>query len=122
MTREVIIELKGVSRHYVQGARKLTILNDAHFALRRGEMVALVAPSGTGKSTLLHISEFRSSPLLICISGLWQVRTPLSPHSMLPALSGPRLAFVNWCAKLPVCGPCSSSQIRSSRCSAGTRS
>jgi len=43
-----------VERHYVQGERKLTILSGADFALRRGEMVALVAPSGTGKSTLLH--------------------------------------------------------------------
>ncbi|TIU95820.1 MAG: ABC transporter ATP-binding protein [Mesorhizobium sp.] len=51
---EAIIELKGVERHYVQGPRKLTILNGADFSLRRGEMVALVAPSGTGKSTLLH--------------------------------------------------------------------
>ena len=49
-----IIELRGVERHYVQGPRRLTILNGADFSLNRGEMVALVAPSGTGKSTLLH--------------------------------------------------------------------
>ncbi|TIX62065.1 MAG: ATP-binding cassette domain-containing protein, partial [Mesorhizobium sp.] len=51
---EAIIELKSVERHYVQGPRKLTILNGADFSLKRGEIVALVAPSGTGKSTLLH--------------------------------------------------------------------
>ena len=48
-----IIELKSVERHYVQGQRKLTILNGADFSLVPGEMVALVAPSGAGKSTLL---------------------------------------------------------------------
>jgi lipoprotein-releasing system ATP-binding protein len=44
-----VIELKSVERHYVQGQRKLTILNGADFALVPGEMVALVAPSGAGK-------------------------------------------------------------------------
>jgi lipoprotein-releasing system ATP-binding protein len=62
MTGDIIIELKGVSRHYVQGQRKLTILNDTNFALRRGEMVALVAPSGTGKSTLLHTAGLLERP------------------------------------------------------------
>jgi lipoprotein-releasing system ATP-binding protein len=62
MKSEVIIELKGVGRHYVQGPRKLTILNDANFVLHRGEMVALVAPSGTGKSTLLHTAGLLERP------------------------------------------------------------
>ena len=59
---EAFIELKSVERHYVQGPRKLTILNGADFALKRGEMVALVAPSGTGKSTLLHTAGLLERP------------------------------------------------------------
>ncbi|WP_315923632.1 ABC transporter ATP-binding protein [Mesorhizobium sp. SP-1A] len=59
---DVIIELKGVQRYYLQGERKLNILNGADFALRRGEMVALVAPSGTGKSTLLHTAGLLERP------------------------------------------------------------
>jgi lipoprotein-releasing system ATP-binding protein len=59
---EVVIELKAVERHYVQGERRLTILNGVDFALRRGEMVALVAPSGTGKSTLLHTAGLLERP------------------------------------------------------------
>ncbi|PSJ63796.1 ABC transporter ATP-binding protein [Pseudaminobacter soli (ex Li et al. 2025)] len=62
MANEKIIELKGVERHYVQGPRKLTILNGAEFSLRRGEMVALVAPSGAGKSTLLHTAGLLEKP------------------------------------------------------------
>ncbi|PZN53291.1 MAG: ABC transporter [Proteobacteria bacterium] len=62
MKGEVIIELKGVSRHYVQGSRRLTILNGADFLLHQGEMVALVAPSGTGKSTLLHTAGLLERP------------------------------------------------------------
>jgi lipoprotein-releasing system ATP-binding protein len=59
---EAIIELKKVERHYIQGSRKLTILNGADFALGRGEIVALVAPSGAGKSTLLHIAGLLERP------------------------------------------------------------
>jgi lipoprotein-releasing system ATP-binding protein len=59
---DAIIELKGVERHYVQGSRKLTILNNADFSLKRGEMVALVAPSGAGKSTLLHTAGLLEKP------------------------------------------------------------
>ena len=57
-----VSELKGVERHYEQGSRKLTILNDANFSLQAGEMVALVAPSGTGKSTLLHTAGLLERP------------------------------------------------------------
>jgi lipoprotein-releasing system ATP-binding protein len=59
---DIIIELKSVERHYVQGPRKLTILNSADFSLKRGEMVALVAPSGAGKSTLLHTAGLLEKP------------------------------------------------------------
>ncbi|WP_115731539.1 ABC transporter ATP-binding protein [Aminobacter aminovorans] len=59
---EHVIELKGVERHYEQGSRKLTILNNANFSLKPGEMVALVAPSGAGKSTLLHTAGLLERP------------------------------------------------------------
>ncbi|MBT1156105.1 ABC transporter ATP-binding protein [Aminobacter anthyllidis] len=59
---EHVIELKKVERHYEQGSRKLTILNDANFSLKAGEMVALVAPSGAGKSTLLHTAGLLERP------------------------------------------------------------
>ncbi|GAA4129934.1 hypothetical protein GCM10023067_47570 [Aminobacter aganoensis] len=62
MATEAVIELKSVERHYEQGSRKLTILNDANFSLTPGEMVALVAPSGAGKSTLLHTAGLLERP------------------------------------------------------------
>ncbi|EKF20188.1 ABC transporter ATP-binding protein [Nitratireductor pacificus] len=57
-----VLELKKIERSYRQGADRLTILQDADFALVPGEMVALVAPSGAGKSTLLHLAGLLEAP------------------------------------------------------------
>ncbi len=59
---DAVMRLQSVGRHYIQGEKRLTILNGADFALRAGEMVALVAPSGTGKSTLLHVAGLLERP------------------------------------------------------------
>ena len=44
-----VLRLSNVDRHYGQGEAQLRILDKADFELNAGEMVALVAPSGTGK-------------------------------------------------------------------------
>ncbi len=51
-----VVYLHEVRRRYHQGEAVLTILDGATLALWEGQSVALVAPSGTGKSTLLHIA------------------------------------------------------------------
>ena len=50
------LRLTGIERRYVQGEGTLDILRGADFEVMEGQSVALVAPSGTGKSTLLHIA------------------------------------------------------------------
>lgn len=62
MNARVALQLTGIERHYGQGETLLTILKGADFTLRSGETVALVAPSGTGKSTLLHIAGLLEKP------------------------------------------------------------
>ena len=62
MAGGLVLELKAVERYYLQGPKRLTILNGAEFSLKRGEMVALVAPSGTGKSTMLHAAGLLERP------------------------------------------------------------
>ena len=62
MNARVALQLSGVERHYSQGETSLSILKGADFILRAGETVALVAPSGTGKSTLLHLAGLLERP------------------------------------------------------------
>jgi lipoprotein-releasing system ATP-binding protein len=51
-----ILYLHQIERSYRQGGNTLSILQQADLAVWPGQLVALVAPSGTGKSTLLHIA------------------------------------------------------------------
>jgi lipoprotein-releasing system ATP-binding protein len=57
-----VVFLHGVQRSYRQGDGTLDILKGAELALWPGQSVALVAPSGVGKSTLLHVAGLLEHP------------------------------------------------------------
>jgi lipoprotein-releasing system ATP-binding protein len=57
-----VVYLHEIRRQYQQGDDTLTILDGAKLGLWAGQSVALVAPSGTGKSTLLHVAGLLEQP------------------------------------------------------------
>ena len=59
--REMLV-LEEVERSYHQGRETLRIFQGASLAVHAGEMVALVGPSGSGKSSLLHIAGLLEKP------------------------------------------------------------
>jgi lipoprotein-releasing system ATP-binding protein len=57
-----LLYLQGIGRHYNQGEARLDILKGAELALWPSQSIAMVAPSGTGKSTLLHVAGLLEHP------------------------------------------------------------
>lgn len=50
-----MIQVEHLSKVYGKGGNEVVALNDVSFSIKKGEFVAIIGPSGPGKSTLLHI-------------------------------------------------------------------
>jgi lipoprotein-releasing system ATP-binding protein len=57
-----VLSIRGLERTYVTAASELTVLRGVDLDVAAGEIVGLVGPSGSGKSSLLHAAGLLEHP------------------------------------------------------------
>ena len=55
MSDEVLISVQNLEKSFKTGKETLKVLKNLNFGIIKGEMVAIMGPSGVGKSTLLNL-------------------------------------------------------------------
>lgn len=80
-TGDVLIRISGLEKRFEQG---LTVLNGIDAEVRKGEVISVIGPSGTGKSTFLRCLNLLGKPTggSIMIGG----KDILSPYADVPML------------------------------------
>ena len=58
----IVLKAESVRKSYQQGSFKVPVLEEINLEVQRGEQIAVVGASGTGKSTLLHLLGGLDSP------------------------------------------------------------
>jgi putative ABC transport system ATP-binding protein len=53
--KQAVVAVQGLSKSYSQGGAEVPVLSNLELSIERGEAVAILGVSGTGKSTLLNI-------------------------------------------------------------------
>ena len=56
------IEIKDLTKTFMNGKTSFTALKDVNVAIDKGEQVAILGKSGSGKSTLMHLMSVLDSP------------------------------------------------------------
>jgi lipoprotein-releasing system ATP-binding protein len=88
-----MLEISHVHKSYPTPRGPLEVLSDVSLTLSRGEAVAIMGPSGTGKSTLLYIAGALEPPTSgsVTLDG----RNPFElPEKQLAALRNSQVGFV----------------------------
>lgn len=59
---DTVLKLVNVCQSFSQANRTVDVLKDVNLSIDKGEVVGLVGPSGSGKSSLLHIAGLLEKP------------------------------------------------------------
>jgi lipoprotein-releasing system ATP-binding protein len=57
-----VVRVEGLRKSFHSGGQQIIPLDGIDFSVERGEMISIVGPSGTGKSTLLHLLAALDTP------------------------------------------------------------
>jgi lipoprotein-releasing system ATP-binding protein len=60
--RTSVLRLKGLTRRYQSGESELVVLDALDLEMSAGEIIGLIGPSGSGKSSLLHAAGLLEKP------------------------------------------------------------
>ena len=59
---KILIETSNLKKSYELRNSSIILFNNLNIKIREGELVALVGPSGSGKSSLLHLLALLDDP------------------------------------------------------------
>tara|TARA_B100001939_G_scaffold341685_1_gene351663 strand:+ start:357 stop:1046 length:690 start_codon:yes stop_codon:yes gene_type:complete len=63
MSKDLVLELNGISKIYNEGGSdKIVIFKNINLNIKKSELVGIIAPSGTGKTSLLNICGLLDLP------------------------------------------------------------
>jgi lipoprotein-releasing system ATP-binding protein len=88
-----LLILKNISHIYNQESQNIRVLNNVNIKVLKGEMISLIGPSGTGKSTLLNIAGLLEKPTFGSISLSGHDCTKLSEENKT-LLRGSEIGFI----------------------------
>ena len=63
--KEFVIDLKNIIRNFQLGSQTVHVLKDIDLTIKKGEYVALMGPSDSGKSTLMNLLQIHSMERMI---------------------------------------------------------
>ena len=59
---KILLELTNLKKSFQHATNSITLFKNFNIKIKEGELVALVGPSGSGKSSLLHLLALLDEP------------------------------------------------------------
>ncbi len=75
-----LLSAESIIKYYGDGSKRILVLKDVNLAIREGEIIAILGPSGSGKSSLLRILAGLSAASEGTVRFQGTVQTGPNPH------------------------------------------